>query len=128
MSVHRARPPLAGAEQLLEPGAVGRARLAWRLLRDPRVSALKFAVPLFALLYLVSPLDPIPDFLIGIGQVDDLGVVIALVLLTTRILPRLAPAAVVAEHAATLSGGPPVADDPRNANDAVIEGAYRVRR
>jgi uncharacterized membrane protein YkvA (DUF1232 family) len=49
-----------------------------RLLRDPRVPrrakvALAFAVP-----YLASPIDLIPDFIPVLGQLDDALVVIAL--------------------------------------------------
>ena len=48
-----------------------------RLLRDPRVprrakAALAFAVP-----YLASPIDLIPDFIPVLGQLDDALVVIA---------------------------------------------------
>jgi uncharacterized membrane protein YkvA (DUF1232 family) len=89
---------LAGAGALLDGGTRAQLRLSWRLLRDERVSGLKFALPAFLALYVASPIDPIPDFLFGLGQVDDLGIVIAGVLLLARIIPRLAPAHVVDEH------------------------------
>ena len=41
-----------------------------------------------ALLYLVSPFDLIPDWLLGLGIVDDLGVVTLLVWLALRILRK----------------------------------------
>ena len=88
----------AGATTLLDRGMRDQLRLSWRLLRDERVTALKFALPTFLAVYVLSPIDPIPDFLLGLGQVDDLGIVIAGVLLLTRIIPRLAPAHVVDEH------------------------------
>src|SRR4051794_22266586 len=88
----------AGAGALLDRGMRDQLRLSWRLLRDERVSGLKFALPAFLALYVISPFDPIPDFLLGLGQVDDLGVVVAGVLLLARILPRLAPGHVVDEH------------------------------
>jgi uncharacterized membrane protein YkvA (DUF1232 family) len=75
-----------------------RLRLSWRLLRDERVSTLKLALPALLVLYVVSPIDPIPDFLLGLGQMDDLGVVIAGVLLLARLIPMLAPGDVVDEH------------------------------
>lgn len=87
-----------GATALLDPGIRDQLRLSWRLLRDERVSALKFALPTLLALYVISPIDPIPDFLLGLGQVDDLGVVVAGVLLIARFLPRLAPGYVVDEH------------------------------
>jgi len=49
------------------------ARLAVRLLREPRVPLLLKAIPVLALIYLISPLDLIPDILPGLGQLDDLG-------------------------------------------------------
>ncbi len=70
----------AGASALLDRGIRDQLRLGWRLLRDERVSALKFALPALLALYVVSPIDLIPDFLLGLGQIDDLGVVIAGVL------------------------------------------------
>ena len=70
----------AGASALLDRGIRDQLRLGWRLLRDERVSALKFALPALLALYLVSPVDVIPDILLGPGQMDDLGVVIAGVL------------------------------------------------
>src|SRR5215212_8891884 len=88
----------AGAAALLDRGMRDQLRLSWRLLRDERVSAVKFALPMFVALYVMSPIDPIPDFLLGLGQVDDLGIVVAGVLLLARIIPRLAPAHVVDEH------------------------------
>ena len=81
----------AGASVLLDRGIRDQLRLGWRLLRDERVPALKFALPALLGLYVVSPLDPIPDFLLGLGQIDDLGVVILGVLLVARVIPRLAP-------------------------------------
>jgi uncharacterized membrane protein YkvA (DUF1232 family) len=88
----------AGASVLLDRGIRDQLRLSWRLLRDERVSALKFALPALLALYVVSPVDPIPDFLLGLGQMDDLGIVIAGVLLLARVIPRLAPGQIVDEH------------------------------
>lgn len=130
MASAKSRSPLSGAERLAEPGAIDQARLAWRLLRDRRVSAIKYALPVFAALYLVSPLDPIPDFLLGIGQVDDLGILVALTIATMRLLPKLAPAHVVAEHRAELDGHPGASEhpeEPEPARGPVYDGTYRVR-
>ena len=51
-----------------------------RLLKDARVPAAEKALFLAAIVYVISPLDFIPDFFPFIGQVDDLYVV-ALVIL-----------------------------------------------
>lgn len=103
MSQRRTSPPLAGANLLLEPGAWDRLRLAWRLYRDPRVaSRLKTVVPLLTLVYVLSPIDLLPDVLLGLGQVDDVGAVGLALLFLTKVVPRLAPSAIVDEHLAAM--------------------------
>ena len=128
MSDTRANNAFSGAQQLLEPGVIDQMRLAWRLLRDPRVSWVKNALPALAALYVLSPIDLAPDFLPGIGQIDDAGLLIALLLVTIRLLPKLAPAGVVDEHLRDIRGDAPAgvrSDWP--ATDEVYEGRYRVR-
>lgn len=110
-----------GVAGLLRPGAWTQARLAWRLLRDPRVaSKLKVAVPVLAALYVVSPIDLLPDFLLGLGQVDDLGVIGVAVVFLSRVLPRLAPADVLDEHLTAMGLREPARE--------AIDADYRVRR
>lgn len=119
---------LAGASVLLEPGVFDQARLAWRLLRDERVGALKYVVPALVLIYVVSPIDPIPDFLLGIGQVDDLGAVVAALLVILRLTPRLAPADVVSDHLRAMGkadAGPHAA--PGKRDDPTVDARYTVR-
>lgn len=70
------------------------ARLVWRLARDPRVPARTKATLFLIAGYLVSPVDVLPDFVPGIGQLDDL-VVIAFAL--DQILNRV-PDEVVLDH------------------------------
>ena len=70
------------------------ARLVWRLSRDPRVPARTKATMFILAGYLVSPVDVIPDFLPGIGHVDDL-VILAFAL--DQILNRV-PDEVVLDH------------------------------
>jgi uncharacterized membrane protein YkvA (DUF1232 family) len=72
----------------------GNGRLAWHLFRDERVPMITKAVPALALLYIVSPVDFISDMAPGIGQVDDL----AIVLLAVKLFISLAPQEIVAEH------------------------------
>src|SRR4051812_27780810 len=50
-------------------------RLAVRLLREPQVGWLAKIVPLLAVLYVLSPLDLVPDVIPVIGEIDDLGMV-----------------------------------------------------
>ena len=47
-------------------------KLIARLLRDPRVPARNKATLVFVGVYLVSPLDLIPSFVVGLGQLDDI--------------------------------------------------------
>jgi uncharacterized membrane protein YkvA (DUF1232 family) len=116
----------AGASALLDRGMREQLRLSWRLLRDQRVPALKFALPALLGLYVMSPLDPIPDFLLGLGQMDDLGVVIAGVLLIARIMPRLAPEHVVDEHLREMGIGHPAAQTSARPTE-VIDARFNVR-
>jgi uncharacterized membrane protein YkvA (DUF1232 family) len=122
----RTNSAFSGAGALLDRGIRDQLRLSWRLFRDERVSALKFALPAFLALYVVSPIDPIPDFLLGLGQVDDLGVVIAGVILIARIFPRLAPGDVVDEHLRDMGLGRTGAK-PRAKTEDVFDARFNVR-
>ena len=76
---------------LLAPRLV---KLLWRLTRDPRVPARSKASLVLLMGYIVSPVDLIPDFLPGIGQMDEL-VIAAFAL--DQMLNRVPPE-VVREH------------------------------
>lgn len=66
----------------------GKARLAWELLGDPRVPLwLRATIPALVL-YLLLPLDVIPDFIPVLGHLDDLLVVALGVGLLVRFTPR----------------------------------------
>src|SRR5690348_3710171 len=62
--------------------------LTWRLFRDPRVSLWHKAIPVLAVAYVLSPLDLIPDFIIGLGQLDDLGIVLGAMRLFESVTPE----------------------------------------
>ena len=49
--------------------------LMFRLLRDKRVSSTDKAILAGAIIYVISPIDFIPDFIPFIGQVDDIYLV-----------------------------------------------------
>ncbi len=76
---------------LLAPRLV---KLVWKLARDPRVPARSKASLFLLAGYLVSPIDIIPDFFVGVGQLDDL-LIAAFAL--DQILNRV-PDHVVREH------------------------------
>ena len=84
-----------------------RVKLIFRLLGDKRVNIwLKF-LPIGGLLYLISPLDLIPDIALPvIGQLDDL----AILWLTNHFFIEFCPPEVVREHVKQLVS-----------NDAIIE-------
>ena len=94
-------------------------RLAWRLMREPRVPAIAKAIPALAALYVVSPLDFVPDMLPVLGQMDDLGILI----LSVKVFLRLCPQAPAAFHTAAIASGRPYA--PMNPADVVIDATYR---
>ena len=82
-------------------GLIRQARLAWRLLRDGRVPGWVKVIPVIGLVYLVSPIDLLPDWVLpGLGQMDD----IALILLALKMFVDLSPPGVVGEHLHDLSG------------------------
>lgn len=103
-----------------------RIQLAWALLRDDRVAGwIKKAGPAMILAYVLSPIDLVPDFLIGPGQVDDLGVIAIGLVILLRLLVRFAPDAVVAEHVASITGN---RSGYRASRSDTIETSGRIRR
>ena len=94
-------------------------RLAVRLLREPRVPLLAKAVPIAAGLYLLSPIDLVPDVLPFIGEIDDLG----LMLVALTVFLRLCPPAVAAFHEAAIAGRRPFTKMPPAAE--VIDAEWR---
>jgi uncharacterized membrane protein YkvA (DUF1232 family) len=77
-----------------------RVKLIIRLVRDRRISFwLKF-IPVAGLIYLVSPLDLIPDIALPvIGELDDAAVL----WLTNYLFVELCPPEIVQEHVRALS-------------------------
>ncbi len=116
----------AGASLLLEPNTIDHVRLAWRLLRDERVSALKYLLPALLAVYVFSPVDMIPDLFLGIGQVDDVGAIIVAAMMLIRFLPKVAPADVVAEHQQDLLRPKGSRSERPTRNDA-YDAHYTVR-
>jgi uncharacterized membrane protein YkvA (DUF1232 family) len=106
--------------------AARQVRLAWRLFWDQRVPLWTKLIPPAALAYMLFPLDIIPDIVVGLGQLDD----IAVLLIGIKLFVELAPPDVVHEHLRALGariqewrvveeeGEPPV----------VIEGEYALKK
>ncbi|HST06276.1 MAG TPA: YkvA family protein [Chloroflexia bacterium] len=116
-----------------QPGALAeiweRGRLVWRLMSDQRVPTwVRVGIPALVLLYFISPIDLIPDFILGLGQLDDLGVI----LLGMSLFIRFAPDYVVDEHKRALgidldsaAGGEPTRKV--HSDSAPIEGEYTIK-
>lgn len=75
-------------------------RLAWRLIRDQRVPGAIKLIPLIVLGYIIFPIDLLPDFIPGLGQLDDLTVLV----LGVQVFISVSPRAVVQQHRADLNG------------------------
>lgn len=77
-------------------------RLYWRLFTDRRVSWLPKMILIAGVAYFVVPLDLIPDFpLVGLGQLDDIAVLIG----ALQLFVRMAPRRVVEEHVQLIDRG-----------------------
>ena len=92
-------------------------RLAWALFRDRRVSAPIKLLPIIAAIYVVSPLDVLPDIIPVVGWVDDLIVAGGLLLLFFMLAPR----GVVFEHLR----GTGNREEPAEGTDDVVDGTFR---
>lgn len=63
--------------------------LLWKsLARDKRVPGLSKAFPVLALIYLVFPFDIIPDILPVLGWLDDVGMLVFLITLAMKFVPK----------------------------------------
>jgi uncharacterized membrane protein YkvA (DUF1232 family) len=77
-----------------------RVKLIVRLVGDRRVSFWLKIIPVAGLLYLISPIDLIPDIALPIiGELDDAAVL----WLTNSLFIELCPPAIVREHVRALS-------------------------
>ena len=94
-------------------------RLVFRLLREPAVPTVTKAVPALALLYVLSPLDLLPDMLPGIGELDD----IAVILVALRLFTWLCPGPLVRHHDAALARREPYSPTPPTSS--VIDVEFR---
>lgn len=73
--------------------------LFWRLYKDRRISMWLKIAALAGFVYIISPLDLIPDLLTGIGWLDDT----IFALLIVQMFIESAPTNIVEEHATALN-------------------------
>jgi len=92
-------------------------RLVWRLFNDTRVHWFPKLIIPAAILYVLSPIDLIPDPMLGLGQLDDLGILALAIALFIEFCPR----AIVEEHRRAIA----TERAPTAADESVIEGSYR---
>lgn len=76
-------------------------RLFWRLLKDPRVGLAPKLLLLAMVVYVLMPVDFLPDFLVPFGQLDDIFVIF----LGLRSFVRLCPQEAVREHVRAIAAG-----------------------
>lgn len=94
----------------------GIGRMILRLMLDKRVPIWsKLIIPL-GIIYLLSPFDIIPDFLIGLGWLDDIVAIVA----TTTLFLLSIPSDVLREHL----GGSRAQSTGQDGN--VIDGSARL--
>lgn len=84
---------------------VSSARLALRLLRDPRTPIVPKLILGAAIVYVLSPIDLIPDIFPILGQMDDLAVITLGLEMFFRYVPDWLKAEHEAEINATQRGG-----------------------
>lgn len=94
-------------------------RLAWRLLKEPRVPWYFKALPALAVGYVLSPFDFVPDIMPFLGQIDDLGILV----LGLKAFLKVCPSAAHSHHAAAIAAGRRYA--PMAPSDIVIDATYR---
>ena len=124
MDAPNASPTKARAGLLAE--ILRNLRLAWRLMRDPRVAtSLKLLIPGLMIAYVLFPVDLLPDVIPILGQLDDLAVVA----IAVTVFIEVCPPALVKEHREDLArGAKPAPKGPpdKNHDGQVIDGEYRV--
>jgi len=98
-----------------------RIKLIFRLLGDKRVSPWLKILPIAGVVYLVSPIDLIPDMVLPvIGQLDD----IAILWLTNHFFIEFCPPEVVREHVRKLVSNNDIIEEEikHAADDDVVDG------
>lgn len=91
------------------------------LLRDPKIPFwAKAIIPALAAAYVISPIDLIPDFLVGAGQVDDIGVILLAATAMVAILQKFFANQPEPEPAR-------VRTDEPSSNGHIYEARYRVK-
>jgi uncharacterized membrane protein YkvA (DUF1232 family) len=108
---------------------IRQVRLAWRLLLDSRVPLWVKAVLPASLIYVVSPIDFVPDAIIGLGQLDDLAVIV----IGLKLFIELCPPNIVREHMQELLGETNWRVEPNEpasspSTPQIVDAPYEVKK
>lgn len=98
------------------------ARLVFALMRDPEVPFYLKLLPFLAVLYLFFPADIIPDIFLGLGQLDD----VTILLVGSKIFVELSPAHVVARHLDHIRQQDGYLANSKNQDDKQVEDAIII--
>ena len=101
---------------------VHQVRLVFYLLRDPEVPFYLKLVPFIGFVYLLSPIDFVPDLFLGLGQLDDLTVL----LVGSKIFMELAPPHIVARHRQAIRASDGFANSDHIKEAIVIDGEHET--
>ena len=93
-------------------------RLVWLLLRDQQVPFWVKSIPALSVVYVISPVDFIPDPLVGLGQLDDIGII----LLGIALFIKMCPPNLVEYYQNMLEYGSESQNHPTDA----VDTTYRV--
>jgi len=98
------------------------AKLIWALMKDRRVNFLLKLLPVASLVYLVSPIDLLPDMVLPvIGALDDAAVI----WIGTTLFLTLCPESIVEEHKQALKTASQDPWSPQTHEDVVVDGESR---
>jgi uncharacterized membrane protein YkvA (DUF1232 family) len=76
-----------------------RFRVTIRIMRDPRAGSwMKWVVPIVTIIYMMSPMNVIPDFQLVTGELDDLLIASLAMAAMMKIVPMVTPVEIVDEH------------------------------
>ncbi len=107
---------------------IRQVRLAWRLVLDSRVPLwVKTIVPA-SLVYLISPVDFVPDVIPGLGQLDDLAIIV----IGVKLFIELCPPEIVREHMQELLGESNWRVEPNEptspSSPQIIDAPYEIKK
>jgi uncharacterized membrane protein YkvA (DUF1232 family) len=99
--------------------------LVIRLMFDRRVSSTAKLIPLVLLVYVISPVDLIPDMFVPLGILDDITVLV----IGMQLFIHSAPPGVVAEYrqGGKKRAAPETKKIEHDQNVKIIDGEYTVR-